>query len=251
MKYILLLGLFVLSPSVFSQKQKSAKYLPNELQYVQRKGKGQKFIRKFTTYSEVFVRFSDAGRYRVEIGDQGVYNDTGMFCFFDLEAKTYELYIYEENIPLYKTEITLRNGYRLILDYSHNMGLFVLDEVRLGGYGTAGNEVRRFPHEPRGGAPRIIISDEEFENFLAYFQKQSFDDNKLELFKSQSKTLVYSTHQIIKMMKLMSFDKNKLILAKQAYEYCLDPYNYYQVGDAFDFSSSAKELNEYIAKYQR
>ncbi|MFP7655105.1 DUF4476 domain-containing protein [Chryseobacterium proteolyticum] len=45
----------------------------------------------------------------------------------------------------------------------------------------------------------------------------------------------------------MSFDKNKLALAKSMYRKCADKNRYFMVYDAFDFESSKRELMEYIA----
>lgn len=52
-------------------------------------------------------------------------------------------------------------------------------------------------------------------------------------------------------MLLFSFEDTRLDLAKYAYGYTFDIGNYYQINDAFTFSSSIDELNSYIQGFRR
>jgi hypothetical protein len=55
-----------------------------------------------------------------------------------------------------------------------------------------------------------------------------------------------SVSQIKDIMALFSFEGDKLEFAKAAYDRCSDKENYYQVSDAFSFSSSNDELTDFI-----
>lgn len=55
-----------------------------------------------------------------------------------------------------------------------------------------------------------------------------------------------STDQVIGIMNLFSFEDNKLAFAKFAYEKTTDKGNYYKINDAFTYSSSIDELNEFL-----
>ena len=52
--------------------------------------------------------------------------------------------------------------------------------------------------------------------------------------------------QVYRILLMFSFESTKLKVAKFAYNYCVDKRNYYRVNDAFTFSSSIRELNNYI-----
>lgn len=49
----------------------------------------------------------------------------------------------------------------------------------------------------------------------------------------------------------MTFEENKLTIAKYAYTKTADPNNYFQLNDAFTFESSIDELNAYINANRR
>jgi hypothetical protein len=56
--------------------------------------------------------------------------------------------------------------------------------------------------------------------------------------------------QVYRILTMFSFESTKLKIAKFAYGYCIDKNNYYLVNDAFSFSSSIRELNNYIGNYR-
>ena len=66
----------------------------------------------------------------------------------------------------------------------------------------------------------------------------------------QNLSTAFSTTQIISLMKEMSFDDQKLVLAKEAYPYCIDQENYYKVADAFTFSSNSWKLKDFVKNYR-
>ena len=57
--------------------------------------------------------------------------------------------------------------------------------------------------------------------------------------------------QVKDMMSVFSFEGTKLDFAKFAYGRTYDIGNYYMVNDAFTFSTSISDLNEYINTYRR
>jgi hypothetical protein len=75
---------------------------------------------------------------------------------------------------------------------------------------------------------------------------KGFDETKLSTAKQAVKANCMSVAQIKEVMGLFGFEETKLDFAKYAYEFCTDKNNYYMVGDAFSFSSSTDELNEFI-----
>jgi hypothetical protein len=90
------------------------------------------------------------------------------------------------------------------------------------------------------------ISASDFEAGKKSIKSQSFADTQLKVAKTFTKNNCLSVAQIKEIMSLFSFEQNKLEYAKFAYDYCVDKKNYYQLSEAFSFSSSADELNEFL-----
>lgn len=77
-------------------------------------------------------------------------------------------------------------------------------------------------------------------------QSKSFESDKLTIAKQVLGSNCMTSDQVKWVMGTFSFEDSKLDFAKFAYGHVYDPGNYYRVNDAFTFSSSIDELNEYI-----
>lgn len=77
-------------------------------------------------------------------------------------------------------------------------------------------------------------------------KSQSFSDTQLKVAKTFTKNNCLSVAQIKEVMSLFSFEESKLDYAKYAYDFCVDKKNYFQLTDAFSFSSSADDLYEFL-----
>lgn len=85
-----------------------------------------------------------------------------------------------------------------------------------------------------------------FKDFLYTLKNQSFDSDKLSIARQALRDNYFDTYQIREVMSIMDFEKNRVDFAKDAYANCLDKQNYFRVNDAFEFSSSIRELEDYI-----
>ena len=83
----------------------------------------------------------------------------------------------------------------------------------------------------------------ELKNTIA---SKSFDSSKLQIAKQAISTNNLTSVQITELIGLITFESNKLDLAKFAYRFTIDKQNYYMVNNAFAFESSVKELNRYL-----
>ncbi len=86
-------------------------------------------------------------------------------------------------------------------------------------------------------------------NFSLFKQKldsESFDSNKLKMARQYVSTNSISASEVKVIMSEMTFESNRLSIAKYAYAFCYDPENYFLVNDGFEFRTSISELNEYI-----
>lgn len=91
------------------------------------------------------------------------------------------------------------------------------------------------------------VTPERYESMLQAVKNQDFDDNKLRVAKQIIKqNACLTVNQLVGILKLFDFERNKLELAKFAYHYVYDIENYYKVNNVFDFDSSIKKLDAYI-----
>ncbi len=77
----------------------------------------------------------------------------------------------------------------------------------------------------------------------------SFESDKKIIAEQAISTHRVRANQIYRILTMFSFESTKLKVAKFAYRYCIDKRNYYLVNNAFSFSSSIRELNNYINNY--
>jgi len=90
------------------------------------------------------------------------------------------------------------------------------------------------------------VAAADFGSMKASLAKQTFEETRLKVSKDIIKRNCFSTSQVKELMELFTFEKNKLEIAKYSYNFCTDQANYYQLNDAFTFSSSVDELTEFL-----
>jgi hypothetical protein len=94
------------------------------------------------------------------------------------------------------------------------------------------------------------MNDQNFRQLKQMVQQETFDDRRLELLRSALPDNAVSSNQVLELMQILSFEKNKLELAKFAYRYTTDRNNYFLVQDGLLFSNSKAELSRYISSYR-
>lgn len=208
-------------------------------------------------YSEVFLRIPEQGFFSVELGDQFISNNSGKFRFFDLPSGRIPVSIYDNGYLLYRTTLNVRNNSRLVLDFFTNEGLFLLDsypvknqsydfdnwnDVWNNSYGNSGNSGNiNYPN---------VMDNQTFQQFFTTMKKDAwFDDKKIAFINQQGRHAMFTSEQIGILVKDLSFDKNKIALAKSLFSKCVDKQKYFIVYDAFDFESSRRELMDFVSGY--
>lgn len=213
--------------------------------------------------SEVFLRIPQIGNYTVEIGDQLMSNPTGKFRFFELRSGTVPISIYENNYLIYRTQLSVRNNNRLVLDFFPNQGLYLLgnypvqnksygidewDDVWNNPYGNQNGNWNG--NNGNGNYNTNVMNNQEFGTFLTALKRNaSFDKDKIAMISSVARNTSFSAMQVQALIKVMSFDDNRVEVAKQLYQNCVDRRNYYMVNEAFDFDSARRNLNDYISRF--
>lgn len=196
-------------------------------------------------YAEVFIRIPEMGRFTISLGEQEISSSSGMFRFFDVYAQNQELNIWYGRKLIYRVTINPRNNTRLVLDFFSQRGLFLLEEIDLNNvrevyYGRRWNDLWNSSYGTR------TMSHNNFESFFSMFKNQSFDDGKLKFFRMQKNVTSFTTKQVADMMECMSFDNNRLILAKEAFHNVIDRENYYKLHKSFSFRSTANEFADFL-----
>jgi len=207
--------------------------------------------------SEVFLRIPEQGYFSVELADQQISNNSGKYRFFDLPSGRIPISIYDNGFLIYRTTLNIRNNSRLVLDFFTNQGLYLLDSYPIQNdyYGFNNwNDLWNNPYGNTGtswsGNYPDVMNDNDFRDFFEVMKKNSsFDDSKIAFINQQSRFSKFTSQQINVLVKDLSFDKNKLILAKSLFSKCVDKQRYYVVGDALDFEKSRRELMDFISKY--
>lgn len=93
----------------------------------------------------------------------------------------------------------------------------------------------------------VAVPDYDFNQMLHTIQAQSFESTKMNITRQLLSQHYFTARQVERLMNAMSFESSRLEIAQLAYQSTVDPYNYYQVYDAFAFESSIVELNRYIS----
>lgn len=93
---------------------------------------------------------------------------------------------------------------------------------------------------------RRAMDNNSFEQFKQSISNETFASSKIKMAKQVIGINYVTAAQVKEIVSLMSFDDNKLDIAKYAYDYTVDKGNYFLVNDAFSFSKSKEALMDYI-----
>ena len=209
--------------------------------------------------SEVFLRIPEHGFFTVELGDQMISNANGKFRFFDLRNGIMPISIYENNYLIYRTRLNVRNTTRTVLDFFPDYGLYLLGNYPLQKQAYGFDEWDDIWNDPyfnyndswsgNSGHYRNVMNNYDFEEFISSIKRNAnFDSDKVAMISSVARNTYFNADQIRSILKTLSFDKDKLKVAKELYARCVDRQNYYLVYDAFDFDSSKRELSEFVSR---
>ena len=92
----------------------------------------------------------------------------------------------------------------------------------------------------------IPMSDSDVRGLMGSLENQSFSDGKMNVAKQAVGSNCVYAGQVKQIMSAFTFEDDKLEFAKFAYGSTVDQNNYWKVNDAFDYSSTVDELNDYL-----
>jgi hypothetical protein len=91
------------------------------------------------------------------------------------------------------------------------------------------------------------ITAQEFADVRGRISREPFNNSKLSLAKSLIRIKkCFTSQQIREIVKLFSFGKDQMDLAKFAYEFTTDNSNYYIISDVFTFASDREEFMKFV-----
>lgn len=107
------------------------------------------------------------------------------------------------------------------------------------------DRIHGLPARPGGGP---AVTPEEMAEVLKTLKGENFDETRQKLARQILTARVrFNSTQVRDVLKLFAFDESRLAVAKAAYDFVVDPENYYLVAQVFTFSDSKEELARYTA----
>lgn len=92
------------------------------------------------------------------------------------------------------------------------------------------------------------MSSMDFNDYLNAIRSKTFEDSKLSTAKAPLSGNYLTAKQIKQVMQVFTFEDTRLEFAIFAHSRCVDPSNYYQVYDAFEFELTIDDLQEAIGE---
>lgn len=123
---------------------------------------------------------------------------------------------------------------------------FYHDSDPVNNYSNCNNDYHDFHGHYANTLNPICMPEPIFIRLKQTIENAGFDNDKLGIAKRALENNSISAQQVLELVELLTFESNKLKLAKFAYQYTFDKQNYFVVNNGFDFNSSINELNKFI-----
>jgi|GEM_PF-453544 len=91
------------------------------------------------------------------------------------------------------------------------------------------------------------FTEAEFESLKSTVIQQHFTDTRMGIIRQAVRGRSLTTAQDIELIRLFSFEQDKVKLAKFLYDFTSDGQNYFKINSLFSFSTSVDELNKYLS----
>ena len=169
-----------------------------------------------------------------------------------------------EQVLIYNSNLYLRNGYHTDITINRFGKAFVDEQVlgkyegQNGGYGNSGYGNSGNGHGSAGNGNagngswnQQAMSERNFTQLKETLKQEKFDDNRIAIAKTAIRGQWISTAQVRDLLAVLSFEQNRLDLAKFCYQYSSDFENYYLLANAFAYSSSKSEFMRFIEDNRR
>ena len=149
----------------------------------------------------------------------------------------------------FNNSIYLKRGFHTDITISR-FGKVIQDEMRIDAENEFYNDGDDYYDNSNGGLGndgfRDVMGVREFNDVKDMLRREWFENNRLTSARVMISKNSFTTAQVKDLMLLFTFESNRLELAKAAYCKTVDQRNFWQLTDAFTFSSSKDELNRFL-----
>ena len=90
------------------------------------------------------------------------------------------------------------------------------------------------------------MSDAAFQTAVVSIKNKSFADEKMTVAEQVLRSNCMDVSQVRQVMKLFTYEEEKIAFAKKAYRRTVDQNNFYQVNDELTYTESVDELNSFL-----
>ncbi|MDC1194267.1 MAG: DUF4476 domain-containing protein [Crocinitomicaceae bacterium] len=209
---------------------------------------------------ELYVKINTTpGSYYATFENQAVYNNSGVFRFFELTGGHSNLLVRHQVSQQIMANVYISVPYnRRVIGEINAYGQFVLIESQPLNYISWYAQQNPFVVQnhpgicppmthPIGMMSYQQLSEADYQAFLKHVEDEVFDSGKLATAQNFVKKTRMSAEQIKGIADEFTFDESRLKWAKFAYDYCYNPANYYKLDDSFTFWSNRNALKAYVA----
>lgn len=106
-------------------------------------------------------------------------------------------------------------------------------------------------HTPSGYYNIRPMHPADFDQLYTAIANQASDSRKMRTASHAVENNLMTAEQISALVSLMTFERNKVDLAKTGWLFVYDPGNYFRVLNMFTFNSSVREMHAYMAANPR
>jgi hypothetical protein len=238
----------------------------------------------FSAPAELDIRMFDDSKMIVVIDNYEFNENSGRYYITDLSHGYHDIDVYRVMYGLgnqtytelfYSGRIYLQGGFLTFAEVDRGSRLIIVKKVMLNTghgnnnngnhYGHYNNNGNHYGHYSGGGGHygyggnyghsgggygygeySYGMEPAAFAELKRSMASNSFDSNKLDFAKFAVSRNRMTSSQIYELTSMFTFESNKLEFSKFAYAYVLDPGSYFIVANAFTFSSSKRELFNFI-----
>lgn len=215
----------------------------------------------FNLHAKTYLKIQLEQANHVIIFDGTLYVSNGVFEG-EMDAGKHAISVLKHNYDLENGKVKTEIVYEGILDLSDNMFyVYKLSSVYLSFVSVdvytpvtndlaVSNETATSSNNTPSNSSNLPVGtamvEESFATFISKLKDKSFDNQKIDFVKTAMKNNWFTCDQVLEVIQSLSFENNKVDLAKLMWHKTTDKGNFFKIYDAFTFSTSEKSVQEYI-----
>jgi hypothetical protein len=170
------------------------------------------------------------------------------------EEATAEIYSENSTKPIHKAEIPtsynyLTPGFYKIIVYNDNGKWQKKIEIKRG-YETILYVKSLKPIEKPKEEVKKPMTSSSFRELINNLKNEPFSSGKLNILKDAVRGNYFTSEQVVDILSVFDFEKDKLESAKMLYPKVVDKNNFFKVYSVFKFNSDKEELRKWIDDFE-